>query len=219
MKKLFLLTVLIVAAVSAHAQVKLSLKFSPAVAINRVSEDNDDHFDYSRRGIGMRFSAGPEVNFFLGNNYSLSTGIWYAAKRAGLNARNAATGAEHKEVYNLQYLQLPFLMRLFTNEIGTDMKLYFTMGGTFDIKVAEKPKLTPLNVIQKFSRFDATVLAGSGVEIQMGDNTYLLAGLSYNRGLLNVQSVIRNTDPAGNIYTPFFKYNNDLLMLDLALRF
>jgi hypothetical protein len=118
-------------------------------------------------------------------------------------------------VYTLQYVQIPFTLRMYTNEISTDMKVYFQVGGTFDVKVDSKNKKIAYAgdpVITKFSRFDASVLAGAGVELQMGSETYLMAGIRYQRGLINSASKYDNGIQS-------FKLNSDFISLDLGIKF
>jgi hypothetical protein len=213
MKRLLLLFVFAIATLPAMSQLRIGLNFSPAISINRVFEDKDSTFDYSPNGAGIRFIAGPELSFMIGKNYAFTTGLWYAAKRAGITIKDKISGKETEETYNLQYIQLPATLKLFTNEIATDMRLYFQIGGTADIKLATKEK--KINVtpdIVKFRPFDTSILAGVGIEYQLGENTYLLGGLRYTRGLIN--SATRFEDAVNE-----FRINNDLISIDMGIRF
>jgi len=220
MKKAFLLFTSILFFSSAFSQVKFGLNFNPGIAINRVSEPSDDSLSYSRKGAGMKFTAGPDVHILFGENAGVSFGIWYAATRAGVTTTDKVTKTKREDIYNLQYVQLPLVLQLFTNEIASDMKIYFRIGGTFDIKLAEKEKKIALamangdpdRIITKFGRFDAGILAGAGVKLQMGDNTYVTGGLRYTRGLLNNASKYDSGIKE-------FKLNTDMVSLDLGITF
>ena len=223
MKKALLLFITILAFEQAFSQVKLGLNFNPGFLINRVQDPEvaTDSFTYARNGVGFKFTAGPDVHIMFSDNYGMTLGIWYAAKRAGITVKDKRDNKEFEDVYNLQYIQLPLTLRMYTNEIATDMKLYFQVGGTFDIKLASKEKKIARTItstqaddpiIVKFGRFDATVLAGAGVEIQMGENTALMGGIRYQRGLINNVSRV----DAG---IQKFKLNSDFLSLDLGVKF
>jgi hypothetical protein len=218
MKKALLLFSTILIFGSAFSQgVKLGLNLNPGLLINRVTDPKvtGDTLEYSKKGAGFKFAAGPDVHIMFSENYGMTLGLWYAAKRAGVATKDKDTGVERKDVYNLQYVQIPFTLRMYTNEISTDMKLYFQVGGTFDVKLAAKNKkiaYTDDPIITKFGRFDASILAGAGVEIQMGSNTALMGGIRYQRGLINNASKF----DAG---VQKFKLNSDLLSLDLGIKF
>ncbi|MFN6944034.1 MAG: porin family protein [Cytophagaceae bacterium] len=225
MKKfLFVYFCCLLFAFEGFSQVRLGLRFSPGLAISRaIDREPTDDLTIKARGVGVRFFAGPEISYFFGDNYSLVTGIWYSSRRAGLRIDQSFgtfTQPLVEEVYNLQYLQIPVTMRLFTNEIATNTKLYFQLGGTLDIKLAEKAVVLQSNYIDRFRRFDSSVIFGSGIQIQLGSNTALLLGASYMRGLLN--SISRTdvlVNPQQQMVEPNYRLNNDLLSIDVGIRF
>ena len=218
MKKSLLLFVSILIFGSAFSQVKLGLNFNPGLLLNRVEDPKvaGDSLEYGNKGAGFKFAAGPDVYIMFGDNAGITLGLWYAARRAGVTVNDKSNNTERVDKYNLQYLQIPFTLRMYTNEISTDMKLYFLVGSTFDIKLDEKRKsITPVEsdpVIVKFKAFDASILAGAGVEIQMGSETYLMAGLRYQRGLINNASKY-------DTGIQEFKLNSNFISLDLGIKF
>lgn len=217
MKKALLLFVTILTFGHAFSQVKLGLNLNTGLLINRVQDPNvtGDTLTYSNKGAGLKFSAGPDIHVMFSDNYGMSFGLWYSARRAGVTVKDKRTNLERQDVYNLQYVSLPVALRMYTNEIATDMKIYFQVGGTFDVKLASKNKKLSFPddpVIRKFGRFDATILAGAGVEIQMGENTALMGGIRYQRGLINNASKFDN-----NIQK--IKLNSDFISLDVGIKF
>lgn len=217
MKKALLLFVSILIFGHAFSQVKLGLNLNPGLLINRVQDPNiaGDLYTYSKKGAGLKFTAGPDVHIMFSDNYGMALGIWYSARRAGVTVKDKLTGDQRQDVYNLQYVSLPLTLRMYTNEIATDMKIYFQIGGTFDVKLASKHKKIAVAddpLILKFGRFDATILAGAGVEIQMGENTALMGGLRYQRGLINNVSKVH---PG----LQKFKLNSDFISLDVGIKF
>ncbi|MBO9698582.1 MAG: PorT family protein [Sporocytophaga sp.] len=221
MKKAFLLCCILLLSITSYSQVKLGLKFAPGFSFNRFTgEDQNGYSSYKKNGIGLRFIAGPEVYFLMGDNAALVTGIWFSSRRVGLKYHTPF--GDVKETYNLQYVSLPLYLKLYTNEVATDMKVYFNVGGTFDVKVKDNNIKTNLATpsITKWKPIDAMITLGTGIQLQMGESTYLLAGISYNRGLVNtIGNKTKFTDINGNNVDPKIKVNTDLLLLDIGLRF
>ncbi|MDJ1480134.1 porin family protein [Cytophagaceae bacterium YF14B1] len=221
MKKIALLFFAAFLSVQAFSQVKLGFKFSPAVAFNSAVTEGD--YDVvGKNGSGLRFSAGPVMDFFFADNYAFHTGLWYTVKRSGIEG--TVKGTNLSSVYNMQYLQIPVALKFFTNEIATDMKIYFLIGGTLDAKLAEKPLDKPTNYIYKsvngknaFRPADAGLLLGAGSELIMGTNTAVFFGLSYNRGLVNALG--NNVKNGSDRVNDFVKVRNSLFSLDLGVKF
>lgn len=212
MKKNFLLIALLLVTTFSFSQVKIGFNFSPGLAFSNLTyeENLPAGQTYNATGVGLRFIAGPEVSFYLGENAAFTTGAWYAIKRATINSTNSL-GQSRDSIFNLQYVQLPATFKLFTNEVATDMKVYFQLGGSLDIKIAEKLKGYKAKLPNsQFQPVDASLILGSGVEYQLGETTYLLVGLRYTRGLIN--SIKGSLKDQINV-------KNSLVSLDLGIRF
>ncbi len=221
MKKTILLCFLVLLFVEGFSQkVRLGLRFAPGVAFSRVNEEIDS-VDFKGKGVGVRFFGGPEVNIMMSENYVFTTGIWYMVRRAALQIENY--GAE--QVFNVQYLQLPATLKLYTNDIAVDTKLYFQFGGTLDIKLQQKSLSEKVvRYANRMRFFDCSALIGAGMQLQMGTNTYVFGGITYSRGLLPSISTLYNThlyDSNGNeVQLPVVKaLKNDLISLDIGIRF
>ena len=219
MKKITLLfSFVLILSASSFAQLKIGLNLSPALGFNRLQlTDEKSSTTAATNGVSLKFIAGPELSFYIGDNYAFTTGIWYVAKRAGFDFTRPDLTTPTLQVtdpivYNLQYVQLPATFKLFTNEIATDMKLYFQVGGAVDVKIGEKLKGSKVKASEAvFKPIDASLIVGSGVELQMGESTYFLIGLRYTRGLINI---LKDKDPYKNI-----DLKSDLVSLDLGIRF
>ncbi len=210
---------------------KLGLRFAPNIAMNRVVDlVETDGLLFSNNGAGVRYSAGLTGDFYFGKNYSFYTGLWYTVMRTGMKFDSTGTGikpAINESVYNLQYLQVPVALKLFTNEIGTDLKMYFVVGGTLGFKIDEKEKSWEKNrsSVQKPSKGsghsfgDVGLLLGSGVEYQMGETTTLFFGLSYNRGLLDIASKKGPMWIAERDASDFYTISTSLLSLEAGIKF
>lgn len=209
---------------------KLGIRFAPMIAFNKVEDvDDKDSIAFESNGAGLRFSAGFYGDFYFGKNYAFHTGLWYTVQRGGLKYTSPSPKFGNGEtVYNLQMLQVPVALKLFTNEISQDMKLYFTLGGTIAIKINEKRMdWTADNYFERpatgkaFSWGDFGLLLGMGTEYQMAENTILYGGIIYNRGLIDAASsegLFKRTGD-GKEAKDFYTLNNQLLGLELGVKF
>jgi len=214
---------------------RLSVRFAPNIATNRVNDENEtDGLDFRSNGLGVRFSAGLNGDFYFGKNYSFCSGLWYSVFRTGLKYTGSGVyaGQSGKSIYNIQQVQVPVAIKLFTNEVATDMKLYLLLGGTLGLKINEKQVEweatstgnTTLTAVKpskgKASSFgDVGLLLGIGLEYQLGDATAAFGGISYNRGLLNTASkngpIGINKQDSDN----FYSLSATFLSLEMGLKF
>lgn len=215
MKKYLLTTLLFFSISIAFSQHRVGLKFSPTLSFSRIDSDADI-MDYSSNGVGGRFILGPTFDYFIGENYYISTGLLYAPKRAGISAIRNNTSERFDEIYNLQFIQIPATIKLYTNELAVDTRLYFQLGGLVEFQIANKiaEPATPLPIIERFRPYDFSALLGTGVEYRIGVNTVLYGGISYVRGLLNTA-----TRQTGNPSFERFTLKNDLIALDFGIMF
>lgn len=193
-------------------QVQLGFKVSPLISANRITSDNSGAIAESQ-GSGLRFSLGPVIDFMISNNesYYMSTGLWFTTKRVGIQVDN--TDGISEQTYNLQYLSLPFTLKLKTQEIALDKRIYIQFGPTFDIAVSDKRKSGESSQpsIVDFSFGDVELLMGAGLEWHLGNSTRFSTGFSYSRGLANVAK--RSIDISD------LSVKNDLFSIDLIVMF
>lgn len=189
-----------------QAQVKLGLQFSPVLSTNRVEGETNATTGISSNGLGIRALTGLVVDQTLTPNYFFSTGAFYVVKRVGLqNVGNQA--------YRLQYIQVPVTLKLFTNEVTTDLKIYTQVGLYGEVKIRESFEgPDEPEAIEGFTFFDAGLVAGGGVEYRIGYDTLIFAGVTYRRGFTDVT---RELGPSINELT----VNNDLVSLDVGIKF
>ncbi|SDK79218.1 Outer membrane protein beta-barrel domain-containing protein [Catalinimonas alkaloidigena] len=204
------LALLLTCSLYAQSNVKVSLRVAPGVSFNRVNASETANSPVENDGSGLRFSAGPVLDFFFADQYAFSTGLWFTPRRVGLS-QVPSSGASLQAVYGLQYLQLPAAIKLFTNEIATDTRMYFVIGETTDIKINERRREGDRLGDKVFKPYDIGLLMTIGAELLMGQNTTGFAGLTYNRGLVNA---LRNA-PAFNDVT----LKNDFIGIEVGIKF
>jgi hypothetical protein len=238
--KPFLIVLLLLISGSLIAQdskFRLGIRFAPGLSSNRVTDvDEKDLLSFDNNKSGIRFSAGLTGDFYFGKNYSFYTGLWYTVYRVGVSYSGSDTlaGFSGESIHNMQHVQIPVALKLFTNEVATDTKLYFVLGGTLGAKINEKEKewvtnkntgkpdalkVSESSKGKAYSFGDIGLLLGMGLEYQMGESTRLFGGLSYNRGLLNVASKkgpfwVRERDAEG-----YYNVSISLISLEAGIKF
>jgi hypothetical protein len=237
MKKLLLLSILVSSSTfglfaqsGSSRSVKLGFKFSPTVSYARViDKDEKDGVELKRNGSAIKMIVGPYINCGLNDNVTFTTGIWYSPRTVALSAKfKDTTGAitTLTSQYNLQYLMIPLYFKFYTNEITSGLKIYFTLGGSFDIKIVEKKNgddnvglLTTAKEKSRplFNYLDASTLLGAGVEYNLKDVVTIFGGISYNRGLVNTINPLLTIN--GEKTYKDIAIKNNMISLDLGVKF
>ena len=159
-------------------------------------------------------SIGLIVDHPFTDTYFLSSGLIFLPKRVSINLEEEDGGTAPTnpfESYDLNYLQVPLSLKLFTNEIAPDMSLFFQVGLTLEFKIFEQALNEDYEFISNFSFFDTAAIIGSGIEYRLGVNTILFAGATLQKGLINV---INQTDPD---YPLFIR--NQVVSIDVGMKF
>jgi hypothetical protein len=187
--------------------VQIGVKASPTITFNRWTS-NSDSIAITNSRDDTRFTFGLVADFELKENYFFSTGLLYSLRKLSFDAVNLNTLEVDSEQYTLEYLEIPITLKLFTNDVGVDSKIYFQPGFTLDFLVNWKginkndTRITDLNF------FDSSFYVGAGYDRKIGVSNSFFVGLFYQRGLVNLM----NENPEVDL-------KNDLLGLDLGFRF
>ena len=216
-------------------KLKMGFKFSPGFIINYV--DASKNFKtFASNGADIRLSLGPVVDMYITDKYAFSTGLWYTVKSVNYvingnfydNELFKTTPLTTDEIrgtkanFNLQYLQIPITMKIFSDQILQDTPLFLQFGGTLDLKIAEKALDKSRNALFQyqerlassqsiFSLGDIGLLLGIGGEKSLnrgGDAIFF--GIQYQRGL----SEINRDRSFGDLVT-----KNGAFYLDFGIKF
>ncbi len=213
MRKNLLLILLLSLSFSAFSQFKIGFQFSPILSSNRIDFTSDD-YDLETDGTGLKMATGPFVDIQLTDNYYFNVGVFYASKRVGIEVRDKINNTPPtKEEYNLQYVQIPLSMKLYTNEVSLDKRIYFQFGAALEFNMEEKSAEASNVIVEDFRLFDTSLLAGLGMEYQIGTSTMVFGGISYHRGLVN--TISESVDGLGGDLA----MKNDYIALDLGIKF
>jgi hypothetical protein len=240
MKKIAFVALLTGLGYTASAQgLEIGLKVSPGIAFNRVVTTKSK-IPFESDGAKAKIGFGIVADYFFGENYAFSTGVGYISKGGSIK-RSAQTidtggGTFTLDAYSydqsLQYVEVPVTIKLFTNEVAADTRIYFQLGASLNTLVGAQvdgEKLADADnelyieegkrFTKAFNTFEVGAILGSGVELQLGENTKVFGGLSYQHGISDIDNVIEETYDEEFGQKSTFAMKNSLLSLDLGLKF
>jgi hypothetical protein len=233
MKKLLLAVCCLFMTSSAFAQWEIGIKLTPSIGTNRIVAPKELNFE--ALNAKTHFGGGVIAYYFFGENYAFSTGLIYNGRGAGVkyNFTNTANGTSQvqsdSDEFGVQYLEIPVSVKLFTNDVATDTRLYFQAGGSLNPRISAKvdnEKLDPEDnkYTTHFNLIDISALIGFGAEKQMGESTKIFGGFSYHRGLIDIddhyEEVFKNVEVNGKkIDSKNIEIKNNYVSLDLGLKF
>lgn len=222
MKKITLLMLFFVAGYSAMAQVEIGLMVSPTIAGNRFIAE--DRYNFEKESSNLRLGVGVIADYFFAQNYAFSSGLFYRSKGAEISySYTRETGGSTvttrgQDDLSLQYIELPVTLKLFTNEIAPGTIAYFQVGGSLNTKVAaqvnNKKVINGERVTGRFNLFEADALIGGGAEFQIGQSTKLFGGITYHRGLTDIDDYYEDLFGDRNI-----SVKNNGVSIDFGVKF
>ncbi|TAJ14152.1 PorT family protein [Marinilabiliaceae bacterium JC017] len=154
---------------------------------------NSDHSNISSDGNLSGYNFGLVWDRFFDKNYALSTGLTINTTGGKLHYKEGTTmeiGGVEKEMdnatYRLKYIEVPFGLKLLTNDFRR-ARYYgqFGLFGQFNIKTNDGHGKS---MSEEVRFFDMGYHLGGGMEYSLGGDTYLMIGLLYNNGFLDVTS-------------------------------
>jgi len=229
MKKALLTVAALALAPAAFAQVEIGLKVSPSISYLRT--DSPSATSFSSESSKFSFGGGIFMDYFFGENYAFNTGLFLTGK-GGTIAYNEVPptvggprSVRVEQKIAMQYLELPLTVKLFTNEVAPDTRVYFQVGGSLAIPVqtrinGQKNYVDPYNGNSESTAgshvfdVDANIIGGVGAEYQLGQSTKFLAGLSYHHGLIDTDRYFEKTRNFDSV-----NIKNSIFSLDLGLKF
>jgi opacity protein-like surface antigen len=210
---------------------RFGLQFSPNVSWFKARTDG-----YESDGTKMGFSYGLSFEYFLTKNYLFSTGLTLLNSGGNLKYESAATyvnyrsgfprtSAVHSIVeveYKLKYIEIPFMLKMKTNEIG-----YFTYFGQFGFKAGVNYRSSSTNTVSynpsgtefietapvdrndvsdEINFMNLSLAVGIGVEYNLSGNTNLMLGITFNNGFINqLDMKVPELDANGNPFLISFE--------------
>lgn len=209
---------------TASAQVEIGVRVAPSVSSQRITAR--DEYNLDNDGSKLNLGVGLVVDYFFGANYAFGTGLMYNTKGAKIaydhtftDGSGGTTRISGRDKIGLQYLEIPLTVKLFTNEIAPATKMYFQVGPSLNTLLGarfngEKVDASGDKFTKRFSTFEVDILVGAGIERQLGQSTKLIAGLSYHRGLTDVDKYYEK-----RLSDKKIELRNSTVALDLGIKF
>ncbi len=174
-----------------YAKWRFGLKASP-----NISWFNPEirELEYDKTSFG--FSYGMIGDRHFSESYAISSGLFITQHGGQIsfqeNVHEVDGNSLKKRLYKLQYVDLPFVIKMRTREIG-----YFTYYGQFgaslgynirakaDDEYYNNPNETDVDIIDVTHLFKGSLIMGAGAEYSLLGNTAIVIGLYYNNGFTN----------------------------------
>jgi hypothetical protein len=196
MKKYYLFFILSLISTGLLAQkLTFSVIGDPQIAwlktdVNHISND----------GSVFGFNGGLIIDRYFAENYAFSTGIflWHTGGKLLFSDSTAIrfrTGEDTlapntSMAYHLQYLTIPFSLKLHSNEIGY-IKFFAHLGINSHINIGKTADVPDMNIDNvgipdEIQFFSMSYFFGGGIEYSLGGNTAILCGIYYTNGFWDV---------------------------------
>ncbi len=192
-----------------RAQGRLGMKFSTFIPAFHIGPSGEVA-GLKISGAGIRPAMALVADLPIGRSYYVATGAGYAGYPFRITYLSG-DGFEVTADYKLQYVQVPLTLRMLTNEIAIDKRIYTQIGSLMEVLVYNQNENGNLSPVDRFNPVIFTFYIGAGVEFHLGTSTVLTVGLSYNRGISN----LIQTDK----WNSSLELKKDLYGLDLGIRF
>ncbi|RNI32621.1 PorT family protein [Rufibacter immobilis] len=215
----------------AAAQIEIGVKVSPSVNFSRTFAK--DQYNFKSEGAGAGIGIGIIGDYFFGANYAFSSGLIYNSKggkisydynpyvAADPNDPAIPAPIKGKDDINLQYLEIPLTLKLFTNELSAGTRLYFQGGLSLNTLLASKVNDKKIDnntgdrYNKRFNTFEIGAILSAGIEWPLGQSTKFMGGLTYHRGLTDVD----NGHYSGILGDKKIEFKNNTIALDFGLKF
>jgi len=215
MKK-YIISAILLAALSQLATAqdyRIGIKLGPTLSLSRTSSDGNST-DIEKDGSAVKFLIGAFIDMPFKENYHFHTGINFAAKttQISLTDPSVLAGQSTSERYDHEYLQVPLLLKLYTNEVVLDTRVFFNFGVVPELRLNTDSENSVVVLVNEFRAFDLSGNFGGGLEHSIGVNTRVYASLNYYIGFLNQ---VKDQNP---IYDEF-QVKSNLFSLEFGIKF
>jgi hypothetical protein len=194
MKKILLLTALVFTVAISKAQYEETSNFKLGLTAHpTLGWIKSDVQNVKNDGMRMGFSYGLIGDFLFADNYAFSTGLMLST----INGQTESTAGTtiNKNVYKLQYLEIPAKIKLLTKDIN-GIKYFgeFGLGNGFKVRAKQDVKSNVAAEVRdnedigsRIGFYRGSIIIGGGAEIATSGRTRILAGLTFDNGFTDIQ--------------------------------
>jgi hypothetical protein len=194
MKKILLLTALVFTVAISKAQYEETSNFKLGLTAHpTLGWIKSDVQNVKNDGMRMGFSYGLIGDFLFADSYAFSTGLMLST----INGQTESTAGTtiNKNVYKLQYLEIPAKIKLLTKDIN-GIKYFgeFGLGNGFKVRAKQDVKSNVAAEVRdnedigsRIGFYRGSIIIGGGAEIATSGRTRILAGLTFDNGFTDIQ--------------------------------
>lgn len=231
-KLLFILTIAFTPLFTIAGDFKIGIQFDPNLSLSRLEHTNADEYFNDIDNVGdlaAKINMALVADIPLLDHVDLEIGAGWGNNSIGFDlnyvADTTASFSTQNLKFNLQYLNIPIGLKLYTNDITNTMKVYVSVGSKLALRLDETQKedlgeYEDYVSDENFSKwFDSSLRLGAGVEIKVGTSNVAFLGLEYERGLVNVVSKDYLNIQGATLDKESLKAYNDQIKLVLGFKF
>jgi len=194
MKKILLFIALLFTVIITKAQDEESSNFKLGLTVHPTfGWIKSDVQNVKNDGMRMGFSYGLIGDFLFADNYAFSTGLMLSTINGQTETTTGTT--TNKNVYKLQYLEIPAKIKLLTNDInGIRYFGEFGLGNGFNVRAKQDVKSNVASEVRdnedigsRIGFYRGSIILGGGAEISTSGKTRILAGLTFDNGFTDIQ--------------------------------
>jgi len=179
----------------------LSQKLSFSVVVDpQITWLKTDVKNVSNDGSVFGINGGLVLDRYFAENYAFSTGIFLWSAGGKLLYTDSTTihfrsGEEDLDpntsmTYHLQYVTIPFSLKLNSNEIGY-IKFFAHLGINNHINIGKTADISSMDIDHvgipdEINLYNMSYFFGGGIEYSLGGNTAILCGIYYTNGFWDV---------------------------------
>ena len=150
-------------------------------------------------GVALGFSYGLLADFNFTQNYSFATGLAITTVNGKSTevittlGAGAPAQAEYELKYKLQYIEVPFTLKLKTVKIN-NARYYgqfglsngILIGAKQDTDVSGSSSSRDVNISDDIKFYRAGLIIGAGAEFDISANSSVTTGLTFNNGFTDI---------------------------------
>lgn len=181
----FTIAVIFISTIAAFAQdYTIGVKFGPTISYVKASTEGSTNYDTESE---LKFLIGAFLDYQFKENYHFNVGVNYGTKNVSVIARSSQSISTElgRSSFEQEFIQLPLLLKLYTNEVFLDTKVYFNFGLIPEFRLNNSAKSENDDFIRELRSVDLSGNFGGGLELSIGVNTRIFAGLFYNHGFVD----------------------------------
>jgi len=180
MKKIVLISVLLIFSLTKAQDFKIGLTFAPTISFNKQEVNVDNKWKKVDGSGGLGWKGGLLADYNFAGNYNL---------HSGLLIHNKAFKGDSIDL-KVSTIEIPLALKLRTEEVADNMHITGFFGGTADMNVGATITDTngdEYNANDMIKTFGLSFMAGVGAEYDLDFGSIGL-GLSYHLGFTNIFS-------------------------------